>query len=794
MYRSLARWCHQHAWTVVGLWLAAIVAAFALAGIVGPSYDSSFSSQDSESTRGFETVAEFFPGATSQFVGQIVFQAEQGVDDPAVVAAMEEMFDVAAGIDGVTVISPFEPQGANQIAPGGDIAYAQLNLSDEIDQTEGSEIGVELRESIPEVDGLQVEIGGASLAEFEPPETELIGLAFAIIVLILSFGSVLAMGLPIGVALSGVIVGSAGLVTILTKAFTIPDFAPLIGVMIGLGAGIDYALFIVTRYRELTRAGVEPKRAIEASMDTAGRAVVFAGITVVVSLLGMLLIGLPFVAGMGISAAATVFVTLISSITLLPALLALTHSRIEVTRWRGLIAAGFVAIGLLGAGLGTPVLFLVGVLAAVVTIVAGFFVPALKKMVPPRRHKPVRETLAYRWSRAIQHRPWVALLIGGTILVVLSLPIFGMRLGFSDEGNYPQSTDTRQAYDLVAEGFGPGYNGPFILAVETSSPDDIAVVQELAAMAEATEGVSSVSPPIPNDTDDPAAAEAFLLQIIPEGAPQDVETEDTVLRLREQIPGIVDGTGVEANLTGAVPAFIDFADYLSGRNLIFFGAVLLVSFFLLMMVFRSVLVPIKAVIMNVLSISAAFGVVIAIFQWGWLGIEGAPIEPFIPMMMFAIVFGLSMDYEVFLLSRVKEEYDRTGDSRESVADGLAATARVITAAAAIMVVVFGAFLLEDDRIIRLFGTGLALAVLLDATLVRMLLVPATVELLGDRNWWLPRWLDRSLPHLNVEGKALDDLLAETAPNRGMDDDPTAADSDDSPAVPDSPEELVEPVH
>jgi RND superfamily putative drug exporter len=246
----------------------------------------------------------------------------------------------------------------------------------------------------------------------------------------------------------------------------------------------------------------------------------------------------------------------------------------------------------------------------------------------------------------------------------------------------------------------------------------------------------------------------------------------------------------QANLTGAVPAFIDFADYLSGRNLIFFGAVLLVSFFLLMMVFRSVLVPIKAVIMNVLSISAAFGVVNAIFQWGWLGIEGAPIEPFIPMMMFAIVFGLSMDYEVFLLSRVKEEYDRTGDSRESVADGLAATARVITAAAAIMVVVFGAFLLEDDRIIRLFGTGLALAVLLDATLVRMLLVPATMELLGDKNWWLPRWLDRALPHLNVEGSALDDLLAESTEH-----DPTATTTgEETQRVPDSPEELVEPVH
>jgi len=765
MYRSLARWCHQHAWTVVGIWLAAIVAAFSLAGVVGASFDSSVTSRGSESDRGFETVAEYFPGASSQFGGQIVFEAEQGVEDPEVVAAMSEMFDEAAAIDGVTVISPYDPRGARQIAPDGTIAYAQVNLSDDIDQSQGGEIGTELRDSIPTVDGLRVEIGGAIFSEFEPPETEMIGLAFAVIVLIISFGSVLAMGLPIGVALSGVIVGSAGIVTLLTKTFTIPDTAPLIGIMIGLGAGIDYALFVVTRYRELTRSGIRHERAIEAAMDTAGRAVVFAGITVVVSLLGMLLIGLPFITGMGVSAAATVFVTLISSITLLPALLSLTHDRIEVTRWRGLLAAGFVAIGLLGAGLGLAPLLVFGVLAAAVTIVAGFFVPALRRMVPARRPKPLRTTMAYRWSRSIQHHPWAALLVGAAALITLSLPIFGMRLGFSDEGNFPESSTTRQAYDLVAEGFGDGYNGPFILAVETDSPDDVAVVQELAAMAAATEGVDRVNQPIPNNLDDPAASDAFLIQIIPDGAPQDAETEETVTRIREQVPAIVAGTGVEANLTGSVPAMIDFTDYLSSRNFMFFGAVLIVSFFLLMMVFRSLLVPIKAVIMNVLSISAAFGAVVAIFQRGWFGIEGAPIEPFVPMMLFAIVFGLSMDYEVFLLSRVKEEYDRTGDSRNSVADGLAATARVITAAAAIMVVVFGAFLLEDDRLVRLFGTGLALAVLLDATLVRMLLVPATMELLGDKNWWLPRWLDKALPRLNVEGDHLDDIIAESQQRR-----------------------------
>ena len=761
MYRSLARWCHQHARAVIGIWVVGMIAAFAVIGGLGPSYDSSFSSPDSESTDGFATVAEYFPGATSQFVGQIVFEAEQGVDDPEVREAMEELFVFADDIDGITLISPYEPRGASQIAPGGTIAFAQLNLSDDIDQTEGAEIGVELAEEAPEIDGLRVEIGGSQLAEFEPPETELIGLAFAVIVLILAFGSVLAMGLPIGVALAGVAVGSLGVVTLLTKAFTIPDFAPLIGIMIGLGAGIDYALFIVTRYRELTRVGTEPKDAIVGAMDTAGRAVVFAGVTVVVSLLGMLLIGLPFVAGMGIAAATTVFFTLLASITLLPALLSLNAHRMEVTRWRGLVAAGFLALALFGLGMSWPTVGLIGGVGIVATLIAGSFVPFLKRIVPNRKQRPIRETWAYRWSHWIQRNPWPALIVGGAILLALSAPIFGMRLGFSDEGNFPEETTTKQAYDLVAEGFGDGANGPFILAVETSGPDDIAVVEELAAVARSTEGVVTVAPPFPNDPEDPAAAEAFLIQIIPEGAPQDNATEDTVLRLRDAFAEVVDGTDVTANLTGSVPAFIDFADYLGGRNLIFFSVVLLVSFLLLMMVFRSLLVPIKAVIMNVLSISAAFGAVVLIFQRGWFGLaESAPIEPFIPMMLFAIVFGLSMDYEVFLLSRVKEEYDRTGDAVNSVADGLAATARVITAAAAIMVVVFGAFLLEENRIVQLFGTGLALAVLLDATLVRMLLVPATMELLGSRNWWLPSWLDRILPTLNVEGDALRELHGE----------------------------------
>jgi RND superfamily putative drug exporter len=570
--------------------------------------------------------------------------------------------------------------------------------------------------------------------------------------------------LPIGIAIAGVGAGSFGLVALLTNVFTIPEFAPLIGTMIGLGVGIDYALFIITRYRELTRAGATPEQATVGAMDTAGRAVVFAGITVVLSLLGMLLIGLQFVAGLGIAAAATVFLTLLASITLLPALLGLAHDRIEVTRWRGLIAAGFAALALLGVGLNIPVLGAIGAVLMIVTLLASVAVKQLRRQVPPRKEKPIRETWAYRWSRIVQARPWSGVAVAGGLLVLLTLPVFALRLGFSDEGNFAEDTTTRQAYDLVAEGFGPGSNGPFLLAMQVDSPDDFATIQDFGTTISDDPGVAFVSGPFGSDQTDQPASEAFIMRVVPTTSPQDADTEDTVARLRDDvIPSLVEGTGITAHLTGSVPANIDFSDYLGGRIIIFYGAVLTVSFLLLMMVFRSLLVPLKAVIMNMLSISAAYGVVVAIFQWGWFGgltgIEPAPIEPFVPMMLFAIVFGLSMDYEVFLLSRVKEEYDRTGDPVNSVADGLAATARVITAAAAIMVVVFGAFLLEDNRIVKLFGSGLALAVFLDATLVRMLLVPATMELLGSKNWWFPKWLDRIVPTLNVEGHELEELHA-----------------------------------
>ena len=761
MFAKLGRWCFRNRGKVALLWLAVLIAGGALSGMIGTAYSSEFALPDVESRRGFDILDDHFADSSAGGEGgTIVFRAEQGVDDPEVQQEMTAYFDEVAQIEGITVVSPYSEEGAQQIAAqgpeAGKIAYAQIGLPRDTTLEEAATISTEIREAMPEVPGVQIEIGGALLAEFEVPSSELLGLAFAIIVLILAFGSVLAMGLPIGIALAGIGVGTI-LAGLLSHVLSIPDFATTVAVMLGLGVGIDYALFIVTRYRENLHKGASVEDATVVALDTAGRAVAFAATTVVISLLGMLLMGLSFITGLAGAAAVVVFVTAVASLTLLPALLGFAGERVEVTRWRGLIAALLVAVGLAGVALAFQPLALVGLALAAVVLVASFAVAPLRSEVPRRRQRPLEETTPYRWSRVIQRHPVVAALAGVVILLVLAIPFFSLRMAFSDEGNYPEGTTTRQAYDLLALGFGPGFNGPMLLATEIPEGTDPTALEGVTEALAADEGVAFVTPAVPNDPAQPTAA---LWRLFPTTAPQDEATTELVERLRDGVlPAAEAGTDLDVAVSGGVAASVDFSEYLTERMPLFIGVVLLLSFLLLMLVFRSLLVPLKAVIMNLLSIAAAYGVATAVFQWGWFGsvlnIEPAPIEPFVPMMMFAIVFGLSMDYEVFLLSRIREEYLRTGDSRLSVADGLAVTARVITAAAAIMVVVFGSFIGESDRIVKLFGVGLASAVLLDATIVRMLLVPATMELLGDANWWLPRWLDRALPKVAVEGEDLE---------------------------------------
>jgi RND superfamily putative drug exporter len=760
MFSSVGTWCHDHRKLVVVFWIVALFVFNGVASSVGDAYRQDFSLEGFESTAGFSLVeSEFNDGSGSPQTGQIVFAADQGVTDPAVRDAMEEMFDKVAQIDDVTAVqSPYAPGGEFQISSRGDsagrIAYATINLPEDIDFTRASDIGDEIRDLAPDIEGLRVELGGFLFAEFEQPSAELFGLAFAIIILIVAFGSVIAMGLPVAVALFGIGLGGA-FVILASHAMEVPDFAPFIGVMIGLGVGIDYALLIVTRHREQLHAGHTVRESVAIAMDTAGRSVTFAGATVVISLLGMLLMGIGFVGGLGITASITVAFTVVASLTLLPALLGFAGEKIERTKWRGLVAAGFVALALAGAGLKIPALAGAGFALALLTILLGFFVGPLKREVPRRPPKPRRETVAYRWSRVIQHRPWTATIAAATVLLVLAIPVFQLRLGFSDESNFADDTTTKQAYDLIVDGFGKGSTGPVYLVARVDSAEQVGA---LAAVNDAVAGdpdVEAVLGPQPNDADDPSAVRWI---VTPAGGPQDESTTSLVERLRSDVlPSIEETTGTSVLVTGAVAANVDMSAYMGERMVIFFGAVLTLSFLLLMLVFRSLLVPLKAVIMNLLSIGAAYGVIIALFQWGWLsdltGVQPGPIETWVPMMLFAVVFGLSMDYEVFLLSRVREEWKRTGDSRESVADGLAATAKVITAAAAIMVVVFGSFMLEFERTMKMMGIGLATAILLDATIVRMVLVPGTMELLGDRNWWLPRWLDRLLPDLDVEGHA-----------------------------------------
>jgi RND superfamily putative drug exporter len=756
VFARLGPWCHDHRARVAVLWILALLTSGMLAGAIGDQFRDEFNLPDVESRRGFDILDERLGGQGTGVVGTIVFRAEQGVDDPRVRAAMEALFDDVAGIPGVVrVESPYGEGGEQRIASrgpeAGEIAYANVELPDDIPFSDAGKVRDAILEAAPDIEGVRIELGGFIFAEFEEPQSEILGLAFAIVILIVAFGSVLAMGLPVGVALFGIGIGS-GIVTLLSNVLTVPDFATFLGIMIGLGVGIDYALLIVTRYREQLHLGHTVREAITIAIETSGRAVLFAGSTVVISLLGLLVMGVTFVQGLAVAAASVVAITVVASLTLLPALLGFAGERVELTRRRGLVAAALVAVALVGVGAGiTPLV--AGVPLAVVVLIAGFFVPSLRREVPRRAPKPRRQTLAYRWSRFIQHRPWPAALAGALVLLLLAVPVLGLRLGFSDESNYPDDTTTKQAYDLLVEGFGEGFNGPLLLVAELPAGTDRSALSAIGEVVAADAGVAFVSPPAFDDPGDPSVA---MWNVAPTSGPQDEATTGLVERLRAAVlPPAEAAAGIDVAVTGNVAVNVDFSEYLASRLPYFFAAVLALSFLLLMVVFRSLLVPLKAVVMNLLSIGAAYGVAVALFQWGWMsdviGVEPAPIEPWVPMMLFAIVFGLSMDYEVFLLSRVREEWHRTGDSRESVADGLAATAKVITAAAAIMVFIFGSFVLEVDRVVKLMGAGLATAIFLDATIVRLLLVPATMELLGDRNWWLPRWLDRLLPNIDVEG-------------------------------------------
>ena len=748
MLRQLATFAVRRKKTMVlGIWLPFVILITVLSSSMGDGFRTEMELPNSDARDAQEMISKVSPSDGGES-SQIVIKVETTIDDAATKTALTDALAKVAKIPRIRVLSPYDvPTQVNQ---SRQIGFAQVTTPEDMSLEEMEVVAKEIKDitaSLRNTEGVRVEYGGQLFRVFEMPESEALGLLAAVIILVLAFGSVIAMGLPIGVALLGLAAASS-IVVIVSNLMSMPSEATSMVAMIGLGVGIDYALFIVTRFREALHDGMSVEDSIVEAIDTSGRAVLFAGITVVIALLGLLSIGLAFVSGFSVAMAIGVAVMMVAAVTLLPALLAMVGTRIDNTSYAAVVSLAVAVVGGMFAILTHTIeVALAGIIVAVVVQILRFVVPALRRPLPHRAQNNHQHSVWWRWSRVIQRRPWTSLIASVALLGLLSAPMFSLRLGFSDNGNADESTDVRRAYDLISEGFGPGFNGPLYISVGGTTPSDPVAMKAFATEISKDAGIAAAVPvPLPS-------TEVGLVIAYPKTSPQDKATSDLVHRLRSDV---IPATNVDAKVGGFTAGGIDFSDYLSQRLPWLIGIVLVLSFILLMAVFRSVLVPLKAVLMNLLSVGAAYGVIVAVFQWGWMGDffgigKPGPIEAWAPMFLFAIVFGLSMDYEVFLLSRMKEEYHRTGDNATAVADGVAATARVITAAALIMVCVFAAFVLAPDRQLKLFGMGMAVAVFIDATVVRMLLVPATMELLGDRNWWIPKWLDKVLPRIDVEG-------------------------------------------
>jgi RND superfamily putative drug exporter len=700
MLRRLVSWCYDHRRRVVALWVAGLVAATALAGSAGGDTEVDFTVPGSDSAEAVALLQDRFPSFAGGRV-DVVYTSEDGVTGPATTARVDDLARDLAEVDNVVAAEP------GPVSPDGRTGVLQLRFDEPAEKLPLASVERVMDLSGEAAgDGLRVELGGYPIETAEQKEagSEAVGLVAALVILLIAFGSALAAGLPLAVAGVGLGVALGG-VWLMANVLPTPDFGVQLATMIGIGVGIDYALFVVTRFRSALAEGRSPREAVVLAGTTAGRAVVFAGTTVMVSVFGLVLIGRDYLWGVAAATSLAVLVVVAASVTMLPALLGFAGHSIDRLR-----------------------------------------LPWFRHDVDGRR------TLSWRWSRVMQRRPLLAGLGALVVLLALTAPVADLRFGMPDAGNGPTELTSRRAYDLMSDAFGPGSNGPLLVAVDLAD-DGGSAIDGIAADVEATDGVAAVLPPAVNE-----AGDAAVLTVVPTTGPQDRATEDLVHTLRDDVlPGAVAGTGAEASVGGITAALIDDNEQTGDRLPLFIAGVVVLSFLLLMSVFRSLAVALKAAVMNLLSIGAAYGVMSLAAGGGWLGglvgiEEATPVPAWLPMMMFAVLFGLSMDYEVFLLSRVREEYVRTGDNRSAVADGLAATARVITAAAAIMVTVFGAFVMEDAVFLKLAGIGLATAVFVDATVVRMVLVPATMELLGDRNWWLPRWLDRLLPHVDVEGE------------------------------------------
>ena len=697
----LAALAYRRRRLVVLSWIVLLIGIMALAPRIAGEFTADYAAPGSDSRAARELVEQRFGGYSGESI-DVVWEADSGAESPQVRREMDDFISRAERLEGVASAQPA------QVSGDGSIAVERLRLDRPASEvpTETADRLLEMADEANEGTGLEVALGGGPIQQAEGgPGPETVGLVAAAAVLLVAFGSLVAVGFPMAVALFGLGI-SAALITVLAAIVDVPEWATALAGLIGIGVGVDYALLVLTRFRNAIDAGSETEAAVAEAVTTAGRSVLVAGSTVIISLLGLFTLGLGYMNGAALSASLAVLVVMAAAVTLLPALL------------------GFAG-----------------------RAVNRFHVPLLGG----RRGRAEGGALAARWSRVVQRRPWATIAVGTALLAALALPALGLRLGFPDAGNDRPGNSTREAYDMVAQGFGEGANGPLTVVAELPGRDARDEVASAAREIRTLPDVAAVSAPQLNRDGD-----AALLVVTPRSSPQEEATETLVLDLRERVlPSELGSAGIPTYVGGTTALAVDQGDYVADRLPLFVGAVVVLSLLLLIAAFRAPLIAAKAGVMNLLSVGAAFGVIALFAQGGFfgglIGIDGeVPIAPFVPVLMFAILFGLSMDYEVFLLSRVREEYLRLGSPSDAVTDGLRRTARVITAAAAIMVVVFLAFVVSDDTFLRLIGVGMATAILIDATVVRMALVPAIMQLLGRASWWIPRWLDRIVPRLDDE--------------------------------------------
>jgi RND superfamily putative drug exporter len=711
----LGRLAYRRRGRAILLWIAALALAAGLSTAFAGDFAADYSAPGSDSRTAQDLLEQRFPAQSGDTV-DVVVRADEGAAAPGVRADVQALLAELADAPHVaSVEDPYATPGGISADGRTLVSHLRLDVANPVDMPVQDSQRLLSAADAAERPGVEVALGGQSIQQAEQGEigSEGIGLLAAAVILLLTFGSVVAAGLPIIVAIAGLALSSM-LIGLVAAVIDVPDWSTSLASMMVIGIGIDYVLLMVTRFREWRAAGLDPEAATAATLDTAGRSVLVAGSTVVVSMLGLFAMGLSFMRGAAVVTIFGVLVIMAAAMTLFPALLGYLGKHVDRLRLPlGRRRETQVAIG-------------------------GHVVPSQGWA---------------RWSRFVQRHRVLAALSGVAILLALAAPFLTVRFGFPDAGNNLTGTSTRQAYDLLADGFGPGANGPLLLAADLGRTGDTAALDAVAAEVKATPGVAAVMPPQLNPAGDTA-----VLTVLPTTGPQDPATEDLVRTLRDDtLPAATAGTGIDVHVGGVTATSIDSTANIAGRIPLLIGGVVLLSMLLLLVAFRSVVVAVKAAVMNLLSVAAAYGVVALVLQGGWagqlIGIDTeTPLPAFIPVLMFAVLFGLSMDYEVFLVSRIRESWVRTKDNGRSIVEGLAGTGRVITAAAAIMIAVFAAFVPSPEVFLKVIGVGMAAAILIDATIVRMLLVPATMHLLGRFNWLLPAWLGQRLPQLHVEGR------------------------------------------